>query len=184
MTDTRTSPHAILFATDFSPASEPAARVAREYAGRLGAHVHLVHVTATDTAIATARLTGLATAFAPAPTVTRVLAGTSPAAAIVAYAREHAIDLVVLGTHGRTGWSHALLGSVAELVVRTASCPVLTVPATMGGAAADVGLPHGRERRCLVCAAASEDLVCERCRAHIRGELLERKQRDERPGRV
>ena len=37
-------------------------------------------------------------------------------------------DLIVVGTHGRTGLSHAMLGSVAERVVRRASCPVLTVP--------------------------------------------------------
>lgn len=37
-------------------------------------------------------------------------------------------DLIVVGTHGRTGLAHALMGSVAERVVRRASCPVLTVP--------------------------------------------------------
>jgi glycine betaine transporter len=42
-------------------------------------------------------------------------------------AREMAVDLVVMGTHGRTGLSRALLGSVAEKVLRTAPCPVLTV---------------------------------------------------------
>ncbi len=46
---------------------------------------------------------------------------------IVRYAREHEIDLIVLGTHGRSGLAHVLLGSVAEKVVRKASCPVLTV---------------------------------------------------------
>ena len=39
-------------------------------------------------------------------------------------------DLLVLGTHGRTGFAHALMGSVAEKVVRRAPCPVLTVRAT------------------------------------------------------
>ena len=46
---------------------------------------------------------------------------------IVRYAREHDIDLIVLGSHGRTGLMHALLGSVAERVIRKAPCPVLTV---------------------------------------------------------
>jgi nucleotide-binding universal stress UspA family protein len=46
---------------------------------------------------------------------------------IVAYARENAIDMIVIGTHGRRGLAHALIGSVAELVVRKASCPVLAV---------------------------------------------------------
>jgi universal stress protein A len=46
---------------------------------------------------------------------------------IVEYARLAPVDLIVMGTCGRTGISHLLLGSVAERVVRTASCPVLTV---------------------------------------------------------
>jgi nucleotide-binding universal stress UspA family protein len=49
------------------------------------------------------------------------------AAAIVDYAAQHAIDLIVMGTHGRGAISHLLMGSVAERVVRTAGCPVLTV---------------------------------------------------------
>jgi len=48
---------------------------------------------------------------------------------IVRYADEHAVDLVVIGTHGRTGIAHALLGSTAEKIVRYAHCPVLTVRA-------------------------------------------------------
>ena len=47
--------------------------------------------------------------------------------AIDAYAREHDIDLIVIGTHGRGGVAHVLLGSVAENVVRGAPCPVLVV---------------------------------------------------------
>ncbi len=50
-----------------------------------------------------------------------------PAAEIVAYAEEQGVDLLVMGTHGRTGLQHALLGSIAERVVRRARCPVLTV---------------------------------------------------------
>jgi len=46
---------------------------------------------------------------------------------IIKYAKEADIDLVVVGTHGRSGLSHVLLGSVAERVVRKAPCPVLTV---------------------------------------------------------
>lgn len=49
------------------------------------------------------------------------------AATIVEFAREAQIDLIVMGTHGREGAAHALMGSVAERVVRTAPCPVLTV---------------------------------------------------------
>ena len=54
----------------------------------------------------------------------------SPAETIVRVARELAADLIVMGTHGRTGLRHALLGSVAEKVVRLAPCPVLTVRET------------------------------------------------------
>jgi nucleotide-binding universal stress UspA family protein len=50
-----------------------------------------------------------------------------PAEEIVQYAHEHAIDLIVMGTHGREGVMRVVLGSVAEAVVRRASCPVLTV---------------------------------------------------------
>lgn len=50
-----------------------------------------------------------------------------PAETIVRVARECGADLIVVGTHGRTGLSHALMGSVAEKVVRLAPCPVLTV---------------------------------------------------------
>jgi nucleotide-binding universal stress UspA family protein len=46
---------------------------------------------------------------------------------IIAYAREHEVDMIVMGTHGRTGLSHLLIGSVAEKVVRKSPCPVLTI---------------------------------------------------------
>lgn len=48
-----------------------------------------------------------------------------PADAILRVARERSVDLIVMGTHGRTGLQHVLLGSVAENVVRHAPCPVL-----------------------------------------------------------
>lgn len=50
-----------------------------------------------------------------------------PAVEIVRYAREHAIDLIAMGTHGRGGLKRLILGSVAESVVREAPCPVLTI---------------------------------------------------------
>ena len=50
-----------------------------------------------------------------------------PAIEIAELAREGGYDLIVVGTHGRTGIRHAFLGSVAELVVRRAGCPVLTI---------------------------------------------------------
>jgi nucleotide-binding universal stress UspA family protein len=51
----------------------------------------------------------------------------NPAEEIVRYAQAHSIDLIVMGTHGRSAVAHLLMGSVAERVVRTAPCPVLTV---------------------------------------------------------
>jgi nucleotide-binding universal stress UspA family protein len=50
-----------------------------------------------------------------------------PAEEILRVAREEAVDLIVMGTHGRTGLHHLLLGSTAETVLRTAPCPVFTV---------------------------------------------------------
>lgn len=52
----------------------------------------------------------------------------TPLVEILAFANEHHCDLIVLGTHGRTGVAHLLIGSVAENIVRKAKCPVLTVP--------------------------------------------------------
>ena len=46
---------------------------------------------------------------------------------IIDYARDQSIDLIVIGTHGRSGLMHVLLGSVAERIVRKSPCPVLTV---------------------------------------------------------
>jgi nucleotide-binding universal stress UspA family protein len=55
----------------------------------------------------------------------RLLMG-DPATEIVALAEEENVDLIVMGTHGRTGIKRLLMGSVAEAVVRRASCPVFT----------------------------------------------------------
>lgn len=49
---------------------------------------------------------------------------------ILSYANQHEIDLIVIGTHGYSGFSHLLLGSVAEKLVRTSKCPVLSVHPT------------------------------------------------------
>ena len=56
-----------------------------------------------------------------------LLISSSPAIAIAEYAEESQADLIVMGTHGRNGVTHLLMGSVAERVVRIAPCPVLTV---------------------------------------------------------
>lgn len=61
------------------------------------------------------------------PVVTAVRTGV-PAKEILAYAGEHDVDLIVMGTHGRTGLHRYLIGSVTERVVRLADAPVLSVP--------------------------------------------------------
>lgn len=59
--------------------------------------------------------------------VVKAMVEGSPKVEIIGYARKHNIDLIVIATHGRTGLAHVLMGSVAESIVRTAPCPVLTV---------------------------------------------------------
>lgn len=62
-----------------------------------------------------------------APLVSTAKSVGEPAIEIVEFARETQQELLVLGTHGRTGLRHALVGSIAERVVRRAGCPVLTI---------------------------------------------------------
>ena len=54
-----------------------------------------------------------------------------PVEEIVRVARDEGVDLIIMGTHGRTGLRHALMGSVAEAVMRAAPCPVFTVKAAV-----------------------------------------------------
>lgn len=58
--------------------------------------------------------------------VREVLPGT-PFLEIVRYARDQEMDMIVIGTHGRSGLAHVLMGSTAEKIVRKSPCPVLTV---------------------------------------------------------
>ena len=175
----------VLLATDFSPAAEAAAEVARTMAAELGARLHIVHVVPplTDPAYEAERLDREATRLGM-PGNTALLRG-RPAHELLRYARDNGIDLIVVGSHGRTGLSHALLGSVAEQIVRLAPCLVLSVPAAF--ALAPPSRPSVAEvpvaRHCLVCAAETDDLICAACRERIRGEALERKAEAERAGR-
>jgi nucleotide-binding universal stress UspA family protein len=59
--------------------------------------------------------------------VTRLVVVGSPSHEIVKVATAEKVDLIVIATHGRTGLSHLVMGSVAERVVRTAPCPVMTI---------------------------------------------------------
>jgi hypothetical protein len=92
-----------------------------------------------------------------------------------------------MGTHGRTGVSQAILGSVAETVVRLAPCLVMTVPAAVlekrGAVPAAPLAAVAAPRPCLVCAGPSEDLICEGRRTRIRAEALDQKREAERPAR-
>jgi len=143
----------ILVATDFSETSTAAFAYARQFARTFKAKLHVLHVAgnvfeaAIGTEMYAADFAGMQqdvedTArqqleLVVAPEDRRTLdvatvlrTSNMPAYEIVAYAVNANIDLIVLGTHGRSGMSHFLLGSVAERVVRTASCPVLTVRGT------------------------------------------------------
>ena len=108
----------ILVATDFGEASDSALRYGRELAGRFGATLHVLHVA--ENAYVDSDGSGPRTKAV-------VITSSSAAYAIVDYARDHGIDLIVMGTHGRGALAHLVMGSVAERVVRLASCPVLTV---------------------------------------------------------
>ncbi len=140
----------ILAPTDFSSLSERGVAEAASLARSLGAEVVLLHVV--EPAVMAGDLYGasaMATVMeelqnsarqALARSVAKikksgqrcrgVLANGGAATTIVDTAARLRIDLIVLATHGRSGLSHFLLGSVAERVVRTAACPVLTVPST------------------------------------------------------
>jgi universal stress protein A len=132
----------ILVPTDFSRPSERALDYAHDLAQRFGASLHLLHVVnrpllgeglaaeayrsekfESDMVRGTeSRLRKLA----PDAAATDVVFGYT-AKAIVDWASRVDADLIVMGSHGRTGMAHLMLGSVAEAVVRTAQCPVLTV---------------------------------------------------------
>jgi nucleotide-binding universal stress UspA family protein len=132
----------ILFATDFSPASQVAfdvaSALARDYKARMIA-LHVIEPARVgfseyasyvgpeeDKGDAMAKLRAIK---APSPMVTieyRLLEG-EPSTVIAETAAETDADLVVMGTHGRTGFSRFIMGSVAEEVLRKATCPVLTV---------------------------------------------------------
>jgi nucleotide-binding universal stress UspA family protein len=131
----------ILVATDFSDASDAALAYGRELSAAFGASLHLLHVLENTfmrpvpadpyllKAAASRHLADRITNqdYAQRHATATVATSDAPADEIVKYARAHQVDLIVVGTHGRAGMARLLLGSVAETVVRTAPCPVLTV---------------------------------------------------------
>ena len=139
----------IVVPTDFSPTSDAALDYARGIASEFKASIDLVHVF--DDPFTSGAFVGDGTVMMPLDlreslenwareqlaqrhaSHTNTLPGSStvmltgaPAKRIVEHARETHADLIVMATHGRTGLGHLLLGSIAERVVRTATCPVLT----------------------------------------------------------
>lgn len=142
----------ILCPVDFSEGAEGALAQALFLADALGAEVEVVHAWETPVVIRPDLVVWAEGASGPAlAEVVRARADTAmkhlldklapgrpthvrmkilhgpPAATIVSYAREQGHDLIVVGSHGRTGLSRWVLGSVAERVVQRASCPVMVV---------------------------------------------------------
>jgi len=133
----------ILFATDFSPAADQAAPIAIQIAQRYGAKVYGVHVNRFDDYTAAAPNAWAAMAEAAEKETKEdagrlneqlqgieheVVIGEGKTWGVMSdLIQRKEIDLVVLGTRGRTGLGKALLGSVAEQILRQSPCPVLTV---------------------------------------------------------
>lgn len=136
----------VLCPIDFSPLSDVALAHATALAKQFGATLHFVHVY--EPVFADGYMEGMSPA-PPAPadlqpindrleSLCKTAADDQiecchdlifgfPAGSLVGYATTNDVDLIVMGTHGRSGASRLLLGSVAEAVVRAAHCPVLTV---------------------------------------------------------
>ncbi|MFZ5875656.1 MAG: universal stress protein [Nitrospirota bacterium] len=194
----------ILVPTDFSEGSLAAMRYAAGLAELLDARLVFLHVV--EPPAYGVELTGTHPGIAPNVTkkvaemlhdwVAQVAARGarvewhielgSAFAEILAAASRYGADLIVMGTHGRTGLSHALLGSVAARVVQHAPCPVLTFRAGAAAPAAAIAAPAPRRERpvkCMICGAASEETICATCKARVQAEALARKQGAEKEGR-
>lgn len=145
----------ILVATDGSESANEIVEEAVAVAGQYGATIHGVYVINTgaipspdvqfrEEYVERGEKLGAdaletiedAAAAAGIQATTTIRRGT-PHEEILEYARENDVGLVVLGTHGRGGLSHALLGSVAERVIRKADRPVLVVPGSERAAGGD-----------------------------------------------
>jgi nucleotide-binding universal stress UspA family protein len=132
----------ILFATDFSPTSaaalEVAATLAKERQAELlicyvepppvvyGGEEMMTHIAEFDTELARRKLETVRPVDAGV-NVRHVLLLGPPARELADLAQSEQVELMVIGTHGRTGLARFVLGSVAEAVMRAAPCPVLTV---------------------------------------------------------
>jgi nucleotide-binding universal stress UspA family protein len=123
----------ILVVTDFSAEAAEAARRGAALARQMGASLCLLHVHARtraphEIADLQEELDDLGLRLGGDDlAVTALLAAGDAVSQILAVATQECVDLIVLGTHGRGGLRRLFLGSVAEAVVRQASCPVMTV---------------------------------------------------------
>lgn len=138
-------PKTILVATDFSECAEQALDYAVALAGKLDAKIHLLNVigipamgipevgvavtnTLIESTVQTHQTELDELARRPASVNVQTVLRTGDARDVILdVAREIGADLIVMGTHGRRGVRRALIGSIAESVVRTAPCPVLTI---------------------------------------------------------
>ena len=181
----------ILVATDFSEGARRALTVGAHYARVMQARIHLLHISPAAGMDAMQPLADVTADAGRDVSITIVGRSGEPAEEIIRYAASHSIDLIVMGTHGRTGFSRVLLGSVVERVLRGAPCPVLVAPPhaqlasgpSTSSTDAEPSAPSVVERSCLVCSAPARDLICEPCRGRIRGEALQHKRAEERAGR-
>jgi universal stress protein A len=185
----------VLFPCDFSPFSDHAFEAALLLAQHFQAQLHLLHIVPHiyQQEAAVAQLSAFAKERATAVDYAIKVASGNPAAEIIKHAEREKIDLIVMGTHDRTGLSHIVQTSVDEAVVRKAPCLVLTIRQAVpvpqgtgeivGKKAGPVAGPLGRPGVCLICARPSDDLVCDTCKAHIRAEAFYRWQKEEKTGR-
>lgn len=131
----------IICPIDFSETAADALRAALDFATQFGASVQVVHVVdmphpstpAINEGIRDNAKAELESFLHHWPKtdieLTSALLEGAPAAALAKHATAEGADLIVMSTHGRSGLTRAMLGSVAERLVRLATCPVLTIPA-------------------------------------------------------
>jgi nucleotide-binding universal stress UspA family protein len=128
----------ILVPTDFSEPSDAALECARIVAHQFGASLHPLQVAnepaSTEPAAreATINEAGAHLTARAAGTASQDIGYWDAASTIVAFAARMGADLIVMGTHGRTGLANLLMGSVSGIVARTAPCPVLIVRHPLG----------------------------------------------------
>jgi nucleotide-binding universal stress UspA family protein len=171
----------LLCATRFSPTCEAAVDTAFGLARHFGARLILMHVAErrADAAQARQRLEAAA-ARAPDLHVETALAFGEPGHAIARAAEHDRADLVIIG-QARTSDALVQMG-MEEVLARAAPCPVLPIGIgdTVVGAIRHLQSTQVKERRCLVCAQVSGELICEPCRNRVTADALEHKRRIEK----